>query len=107
MVLRPTVDGRTMDVNEIKSKEYSNTHYTKLLETSKGKGIGVKRSGGLYVLGFTDGGKTIPEFGTSFLSPIKAYEYAKSVVKKLDEEGRGKKVKGKGKGNLPKSFVEE
>lgn len=81
--------------------------YAKILETTKGKGIGLTREGSLYKLGWSDGGKTIPEFDRHFLSPLQAYTHAEKVVKKLDEEGRGKrvkKVKSEGK-EKKKSFV--
>lgn len=86
-----------MDVNELKGIEYQPNRYHKILQTTKGKGIGLTRDGSLYKLGFCDGGRPIQEFNRSFMTPVQAYKYAESVIKKLDEEGRGKKVKKEGK----------
>lgn len=89
-----------MDVSnpdELRGKLYSYVSYTHLLTTTKGKRIGCKRESNLFVLGWMDGGKSIKEFNQRFLSPKDAWEEAVKIVKKLDDEGRGKRTPKKSK----------
>jgi len=82
-----------VDRAELRTLEYSHESYTHILDTKKGKRIGIKRHNSFFVLGFMDGGKPIKEFNRSFMTAYKAYDYALQVVDKLEEEGRGKRVK--------------